>query len=501
MQVRLNGFTLVSCFSQNKDELVIEFNNAHNSFFIKASLQSQFCCLSFPREFHRARKNSIDLFEAAVLKKITAIRSYENERSFAILLDEGFSLIFKMHGNRSNILLADGNGVKSIFRSHLADDFKLDVYHLDRAIDWGKDSFLSQKENWKKNYFTLGKEVWNYLEAKGINNLPAEEQWSLFQSTIQILENPIYRINKKRELPQFSLLPSGTSEKEFTDPISAVTEFYFDYVSAQAFHSEKTNLVRKLKEKIEGGKQYLNKTTAKLNEIQLDHHYQEWADLLMAHLHEVKQGMELITLPSFYTQEPINIRLKKELNAQRNAEVFYRKAKNQQIEIDQLTKSIAIKEREIQNLQEALNQIESAPANKTLQTLGEQFELTKKLTKKSENKAYHEFEHMGFRIWVGRNAEANDELTLKLAHKEDLWLHAKDVAGSHVIVKYQSGKKFPKEVIERAAQLAAFNSKRKTDSLCPVAFTLKKYVRKRKGDPAGLVVVEKEDVVMVEPKL
>jgi predicted ribosome quality control (RQC) complex YloA/Tae2 family protein len=70
-----------------------------------------------------------------------------------------------------------------------------------------------------------------------------------------------------------------------------------------------------------------------------------------------------------------------------------------------------------------------------------------------------------------------------------------------VIIKHQSGKPFPKDVIERAAQLAAYNSKRKTDSLCPVSVTPKKFVRKRKGDPAGMVVVEREEVIMVEPRL
>ena len=102
-------------------------------------------------------------------------------------------------------------------------------------------------------------------------------------------------------------------------------------------------------------------------------------------------------------------------------------------------------------------------------------------------------------IFPGRNAEANDKLTLKYSYKDDLWLHAKDVAGSHVLIKYQSGKKFPKDVIEYAAGLAAYNSKRKNESLCPVAYTPKKFVRKRKGDPAGMVVVEREEVILVEP--
>ncbi|HLT71447.1 MAG TPA: NFACT RNA binding domain-containing protein, partial [Cyclobacteriaceae bacterium] len=97
------------------------------------------------------------------------------------------------------------------------------------------------------------------------------------------------------------------------------------------------------------------------------------------------------------------------------------------------------------------------------------------------------------------SAQANDQLLQKYSSKDDLWLHARDVSGSHVIVKHQAGKKFPGAVIERAAQLAAFHSKRKNESLCPVILTPRKYVRKRKGDPAGTVVVDREEVIMVVP--
>ena len=106
----------------------------------------------------------------------------------------------------------------------------------------------------------------------------------------------------------------------------------------------------------------------------------------------------------------------------------------------------------------------------------------------------------GFEVLVGRNAKNNDTLTQKYAYKEDLWLHAKDVAGSHVVVKFQAGKKFPKPVIEKAAQLAAWYSKRKNESLCPVTYTLKKHVRKPKGAIAGSVIVEKESVILVKPE-
>ena len=102
-------------------------------------------------------------------------------------------------------------------------------------------------------------------------------------------------------------------------------------------------------------------------------------------------------------------------------------------------------------------------------------------------------------MFVGKNAKSNDILTQKIATKNDLWLHARDVSGSHVVIRDRLGNSFPASVIEKVAALAAWFSKRKTDSLCPVIFTPKKFVRKIKGAPAGQVVVEKEDVIMVVP--
>ena len=93
------------CFSQNKDELVIRFERQDSPFFIRASLSSSFSCLSFPQNFHRARRNSIDLFEKLIGHRVEGIRQYENERSFTINFSNNISLLFKMHGNRSNVIL------------------------------------------------------------------------------------------------------------------------------------------------------------------------------------------------------------------------------------------------------------------------------------------------------------------------------------------------------------------------------------------------------------
>lgn len=74
------------------------------------------------------------------------------------------------------------------------------------------------------------------------------------------------------------------------------------------------------------------------------------------------------------------------------------------------------------------------------------------------------------------------------------------MSGSHVVIRHKAGQTIPQTVIEKAAALAAFYSKRKTDSLCPVSVTEKKYVRKLKGSPAGAVMVDREKVIMVVPQ-
>jgi predicted ribosome quality control (RQC) complex YloA/Tae2 family protein len=496
----ITGYTVVSCFSQNKEELIIELNNTQKSFFIKASLLSTFCCLSFPENFNRARKNSVDLFNEILMKKVLGIRQFSNERSFSLDLEDSFHLIFKMHGNRSNVILFQFEKPIALFRNHLKNDLELSFDSLDRTINFSREQFDSHTSKLPELYFTFGKQAWEYWREKGYDQLSEAEQWTAISKVRNQLEAPTYYIIDKEGILTFSLLPMSKVLQSFQNPITAINAFFTASSVSNSLESEKASLRKQLQDQIKAGKNYLIKNQQKLHELINDQHYQTWGDLIMAHMHEIKIGTGEIILTSFYDNQPVKIKLKKELNAQKNAEVFYRKAKNQQIEINKLKDSIDSKELQLRELDATLVSLEETDTLKSLRK-NDSLHRTSQKNQKAEPLPYHEFEYKGFRIWVGKNAEKNDELTLKYSYKEDLWLHAKDVAGSHVIIKHQAGKNFPKEVIERAAQLAAYNSKRKTETLCPVCYTPKKYVRKRKGDPAGAVVVERENVIMVEPKL
>ncbi len=495
----LTGAKLVECFSQNKDELIIVFEKDQHYIPIKAHLLSTFSCLAFPWDFHRARKNSIDLFPEITGRTVEAIQQFENERSFAFHFGDEQSLLFKMHGNKSNIILFNGDE-KTLFKNSLPGDEQIVLGEMDRAIDFSKPAFEKNIHSLKKLYFTFGEVVWQYRKEKGFYDQPLNQQWEMISDTLQKLNSPTFFQTKLNNEIIFSLLPVGEILKESTNPMEAVTDFFYAYTQTHSLSTEKDKAIGMLTSKLKASQSFLNKTTSKLKDLKIENTYKIWADLLMANLYSIPERAKKISLPDF--QDPsrqIEIPLSETLSPQLNAERYYRKSKNHQIEINRLEESIQNKSEEIKSLEQQLAELQQSTHLKELRQYVEKFGLEKKPQEEVIFLPYRAIEFQGFQIWIGKNSKANDELTLKHSYKEDLWLHAKDVAGSHVLIKYKSGKPFPKEVIERGAQLAAHFSKRKNESLCPVAYTQKKFVRKRKGDPAGAVVVEKETVILVKP--
>lgn len=500
LQPKAIGSVVSECFSQSKDELIVRFEAGSNSWYIRASLSPSFGSLSFPDQFQRARKNSVDLFHSIIGTRVVAIRQFQNERSLALEFSDGHMLLFKMHGNRCNAILFQGNNVIGVFRKSLKGDFAINPLELDREIDWSKEHFLNNIDRKEKIYFTFGKVVWHYLYQRGFESLSPEGKWNALEDVRRRLNDPTYYITYIEGKPILSLLESGEIKNQYQDPLRAANEFYYEFTYQYTLQRDKAQLMSVLKSRLESGKNYCEKNQRRLEEIQSDNHYKVWADVLMANLHAIAPGAEKVELENFYdNQRPIEIKLRTDLSAQKNAEIYYRKARNQHIEIERLEESIERKREEMALFATWLAEVEKVSDLRSLRALERKIQPEVE-QKDTERLPYHEFLYKDFRIWVGKNGPANDELTFKHGYKEDLWLHAKDVRGSHVLVKYQSGKNFPKDVIEHAAGLAAHNSSRRNESLCPVIVTPRKYVRKRKGDAPGAVVVEREQVILVEPR-
>ncbi|HET8858998.1 NFACT RNA binding domain-containing protein [Marivirga sp.] len=500
LEAKISNTTLSACFSQSKDELILTFGPAEEEFYLKASLLPEFSCLSFPNQFARTKSNSIDLFTDFTGKKVQSIEQFINERCFAIHFEEDYSLLFKMHGNRSNVVGFKANKAIKLFRNSFPQDMELDLKELHRPIDQSREAFLNFDGNYQKLFPTFGKLIKEYLSSIQLEKKTLEEQWEIISLLESDIKNPtqFYTIVWNDEI-HFSLIKIGEILKEEKSCLEGITQFYYTYSKENFIRKEKKRLSKQLEKQRNQAINYIKKSNQKLEEVLEKPGYNQLADILMANMHQIPSHAKEVELFNFYTNENIKIALKSHLSPQKNAENLYRKSKNQKIELEQLEASIKQKEQELKEAEEKLTEIADAEDIKSIKKLIKQNPV-KERSQVELKVPYKKFEYSGFTILVGKGARENDELTLKYAKKNDLWLHAKDVTGSHVVLKQQSSKPFPQDVVEKAAQAAAFYSKRKSDSLSPVIVTPKKFVRKPKGLPPGMVHVDKEDTILVKPE-
>ncbi len=467
---------------------------------MKVHFSPTFCCLSFPATHHRARKNSMNLFRSLEECTISKIHMYENERAFSFLLDNGQLLVFKVFGNRSNLILFEGTRIIEVFRSELKNDYNLNP-HLDRTLDQSRSAFEESAGDYHVLYPTFGKHIGQFLKSKNYADLSRDAQWSLLQETVRLLEKPEFRVLDEEEI-MLTLLP-GEDGKTFSQPIEALNYFFQLYFMKGLLFREKKPVIQALEKEANKSEKYIRRLYQKLEALSHGSSYRHQADLIMANLQNIPKGAKKVSLADFYDLEKsISITLNPTLSAQDNAAHFYQKAKNQHKEITQLEQNIQHRESELDRARKQLEDLKHIEEIQELRAYLKTHGLGKEAVKKeSIILPFREYLIDGFAVRVGKNARANDQMLQQHSYKDDLWLHAKDVAGSHVLIKYQAGKPFPSPVIEKAASLAAFYSKRKNDSLCPVIVTPRKFVRKRKGDPPGAVMVDREnEVILVPPK-
>lgn len=494
---------LVEAFSQDKDEIVLKFDPRDGDrFVIRAILRADFTCLYFPDRFERARANSVDLFRPLYGLRVSELRMFTNERAFAILFNNGARLLFKMFGNRSNLLMYEAGEVlpRSVFNNRLKADLNLEEATLDRPLDFTFERLRELNGDYRQLFPTFGKWVNAYVETQFKANSSLEEKWTILEQVMAKLSADRFYLTKVNNELILSMLELGEVQEVFSNPIEAVNNFCLNFLRVGHLQKEKDRVVKRLQKRLSQTENYLTASYDKLARISELGKNEQYGNLIMANLHRIEPRAEHIDVENFYTGEWVRIKLKPDLTPARNAELYFRKAKNEKLELTHLQENIEAREAELAEIKQWLVSLEEISTVKELRSYMKQIGILHQATEADEPIRFRKENYMGYEIFIGKNARHNDELTFKFAKKDDLWLHAKDVTGSHVIIRSIPGRKTPSQVIERAAELAAWNSKRRNDSLCPVTVTPRKFVRKAKGLAPGAVKVEKESVVMVVPK-
>ena len=269
---------------------------------------------------------------------------------------------------------------------------------------------------------------------------------------------------------------------------------------SQAVRKTVSNLLQRVRRKLAVQEKELTATFDRERTRQL-------GDIVTANIHRIQRGQSILQAEDFYDENMslIDIPLNVTLSPQQNAARFYKDYTRMKNAEKELTRQIELGEQEEMYLRSVMEELDRAETEAELDEIRRELQdggyvraEGKKRLQKGKVQPMRFQSTDGYPIYVGRNNRQNDELTFKLARKDDLWLHASKVHGSHVIVSC-GGTKPPDDTVTQAAQLAAYYSESKGGQNLPVDVTPVKQVKKVPGAKPGMVIYHTYNTIYVNP--
>ena len=281
--------------------------------------------------------------------------------------------------------------------------------------------------------------------------------------------------------------------------------YYHEKVEKDRAKQQGGELIRKIENELKRNKNKLKKREQTLKESENAENYRRDGELLTTFLTQVPRGAKEVVLPNYYEEDrPIKIALDPALTPNQNAQKYFHRYQKLKNAVKLIGEQIQEAKDEIQYLESVLSQLEIA-GPMDIEAIKEELTaegyLKKKTQKKQKKKKPSQpdqyFSSDGTLILVGKNNLQNDQLTMKTAKKTDYWLHAKNIPGSHVIIKSDQPSD---ETITEAAELAAYFSKYRYSAQVPVDLVQVKHIRKPNGAKPGYVIYENQKTVIVTPE-
>lgn len=305
-----------------------------------------------------------------------------------------------------------------------------------------------------------------------------------------------------------SELEESCTVQHFAD-LSSAMEFYFGKKESSNQGRQKSHdLIRSVNALLD--KMYLKKK--RLSEDLLKAENSEdlrlYGELLTSNIHLIQPGMKSVEVTNYYDGSTLLIPLDVKLSPSKNAQHYFKKygkaktaIKEKQIQLDE-------NEAEIKYLESVLSFLENTDDVAEIESIRAELVETGYVRRRRQAGGFKEKKYKpapyrytlsnGMSVLVGRNNKENDILTFKTAGNKDLWLHTKDIPGSHVIVQ-SGGAELDEEAVWEAAAIAAYHSKARTSENVPVDYVPIKYVKKPAGAKPGMVIFTNNRTVYVNP--
>ncbi len=264
------------------------------------------------------------------------------------------------------------------------------------------------------------------------------------------------------------------------------------------------DLVHRAIHKLERRLEHVEKDVAEASDFE---QFKRLGELLQTNFNRIKRGMSSLTVRDLMHPEgdEVTIPLDPALSPKENTEAFFKRHRKGREGLALLQRRLEISRAELADLRELEHQLNENFDQAILRHAAAITALRPHTTERGEpapRLPYREYRlSTGLTILVGRDGSDNDRTTFDFARPYELWFHASQCPGSHVVIRFPNKSFQPsKAEIEETAAIAAFFSKAKNDTLVPVAYTERRYVRKPRNAKPGLVVIEREKSVMVHPK-
>ena len=304
----------------------------------------------------------------------------------------------------------------------------------------------------------------------------------------------------------------NTDSRPFETMSEALSAYYDAVIRDEAMQSER-NALRQILDKMNAALERKQVSLRQdLANAEQAEDYRIKGELLTANLHQVERGQTITEVQNYYAPDlsTLPIELDPQLSPSDNAQLYFKRYTKAKRGVSVIHRLIADNEAEQEALQAYFSEVEEAKGLKELRTIQSEFvkkgwiKETKRRSKQSESAgAFRKYTSPdGFQIYVGRNSKENDLLLRRIASSRDMWLHAKQIHGSHVVIRNPENKPgIPMPTLLKAAQIAAFFSKAQHASYVPVDYTWFRYVVKPKGTASGFVTYTHEKTLYVEPSV
>ena len=333
--------------------------------------------------------------------------------------------------------------------------------------------------------------------------------WQEFFTAIDTQRSPsLYEVAEKEYFTpiNYRFFDSNTQQKKMYPTLSALLDaFYQEKAEKDRAKQQGGELIRKIENELKRNRNKLKKREQTLKESENAEDYRRDGELLTTFMAQVPRGANEVTLPNYYEEDrPITIKLDPALTPNQNAQKYFHRYQKLKNAVKLIGKQIEEAKNEIDYLESVLSQLEIA-GPMDIEVIKEELTaegyLKKKSSKKQKRKKPSQPDQYlstdGTLILVGKNNLQNDQLSLKTAKKTDYWLHAKNIPGSHVIIKSDQPSD---ETITEAAELAAYFSKYRHSAQVPVDLVQVKHLRKPNGAKPGYVIYENQKMIIVTPE-